>query len=72
MHFMLRGSDVVGLTPTGRATVALLQMNTARRLERRAELIAWVGSNHAPRLRPNPLPLIITQFQQVHDFTALH
>ena len=39
MHLMLRGSELVGLTPTGRATVALLQMNAARRLERRAELI---------------------------------
>lgn len=38
-HFMLRGIELVGLTPTGRATVVLLQMNTARRLERRAELI---------------------------------
>ena len=38
-HITLRGIELVGLTPTGRATVGLLQMNAARRLERRAELI---------------------------------
>jgi hypothetical protein len=38
-HFMLREVELVGLTPTGRATVVLLQVNAARRLERRVELI---------------------------------
>lgn len=38
-HFCLKGSELRGLTPTGRATVALLQMNAERRVERRAELI---------------------------------
>ena len=38
-HFILRGIELAGLTPNGRATVVLLQMNSARRLERRAELI---------------------------------
>lgn len=38
-HFALRGIELVGLTPTGRATVELLQMNAPRRIERRAELI---------------------------------
>jgi hypothetical protein len=38
-HFIMRGIELVGLTSTGRATVVLLQMNAARRLERRGELI---------------------------------
>jgi hypothetical protein len=38
-HFILRGIELIGLTPPGRATVVLLQMNAARRLERRGELI---------------------------------
>jgi hypothetical protein len=38
-HFELRGVELVGRTPKGRATVALLQMNAPRRLERRAALI---------------------------------
>jgi len=38
-HFSLRGIELIGLTPSGRATVVLLQMNAARRLERRGELI---------------------------------
>jgi len=38
-HFVLNGNEVAGLTPSGRATVVLLQMNAARRLERRGELI---------------------------------
>jgi 5-methylcytosine-specific restriction endonuclease McrA len=32
-HFILRGIELAGLTPNGRATVVLLQMNSARRLE---------------------------------------
>lgn len=39
-HFMLQDSEVVGMTSVGRATVALLQMNAPRRVERRAELIS--------------------------------
>jgi hypothetical protein len=38
-HFVLNGIEVAGLTPSGRATVVLLQINAARRLERRGELI---------------------------------
>ena len=38
-HFVLRGFRLVGLTPIGRTTAALLQMNAARRVERRAELV---------------------------------
>jgi hypothetical protein len=40
-HFMLRGPEIVGLTPTGRATVRLLRMNDDRRLALRAELITY-------------------------------
>jgi hypothetical protein len=35
-HFDLRGASIVGLTPTGRATVRLLKMNTAARLQLRS------------------------------------
>jgi len=38
-HFALEGARVRGLTPAGRATVWLLQMNAERRLELRAQLI---------------------------------
>ena len=38
-HFALRGFRLIGLTPVGRATAALLQMNAERRVERRAELV---------------------------------
>jgi hypothetical protein len=34
-HFVLRGASVVGLTPTGRATVRLLKMNAPARLQLR-------------------------------------
>jgi HNH endonuclease len=37
-HFRRQSSAIYGLTPTGRATVRLLQMNTASRLQLRAEL----------------------------------
>jgi len=36
-HFFFRGVEVVGITPTGRATVELLKMNVPRRLELRRE-----------------------------------
>lgn len=39
-HFVLRGSLIEGLTPTGRATVELLQMNAWRRRKLRGELVA--------------------------------
>ena len=38
-HFALVGIRIAGLTPTGRATASLLQMNASRRAERRAELV---------------------------------
>jgi hypothetical protein len=38
-HFELRGAEIVGLTAEGRVTVALLQMNAARRVLLRQELI---------------------------------
>jgi len=39
-HFTVEGARVLGLTPAGRATVWLLQMNSDRRLELRARLTA--------------------------------
>ncbi len=39
-HFTMQGASIVGLTPTGRATVELLQMNEEERVEMRAELFA--------------------------------
>jgi hypothetical protein len=39
-HFAFRRAEIVGLTATGRATVALLNMNDYRRVSLRAELIA--------------------------------
>jgi len=39
-HFGFQGTKIAGRTPTGRATVQLLAMNDARRLELRAELLA--------------------------------
>lgn len=39
-HFMLVGARIVGLTPTGRATVALLRMNNMIRLQEREQLLA--------------------------------
>ena len=39
-HFRFHGPYIEGITPTGRATVRLLTLNDARRLELRAELIA--------------------------------
>ena len=37
-HFVLQGSRIEGITNTGRATVQVLAINDARRLELRAEL----------------------------------
>lgn len=39
-HFELRGPLILGKTPCGRATVAVLDMNEERRVELRASLIA--------------------------------
>ena len=42
-HFAFQNTRIEGLTPTGRATVQLLAMNDARRLELRLELLARGG-----------------------------
>ena len=39
-HFELLGANLVGTTSTGRATAELLKMNTSRRRELRAQLLA--------------------------------
>jgi hypothetical protein len=39
-HFELRGNEIVGLSPIGRATVGLLQFNTETRMRLRAVVIA--------------------------------
>jgi hypothetical protein len=39
-HFETRGPLIVGLTPTGRATVRVLSMNAGQRLQLRAALVA--------------------------------
>ena len=39
-HFLFRGARIIGITPTGRATVHVLAMNDTRRLELRSELLA--------------------------------
>jgi len=39
-HFALSGHRIIGLTPTGRVTVALLNMNAPDRVQLRAELSA--------------------------------
>jgi hypothetical protein len=39
-HFELVGAEIVGLTPTGRATAGLLQMNATHRRHLRSILIA--------------------------------
>lgn len=39
-HFEARDGNIVGLTPTGRVTVRLLNMNAARRVELRREWMA--------------------------------
>ena len=47
-HFVLEASRIVGVTPTGRATAWLLQMNTDQRVELRGALLAS-GRWHEPR-----------------------
>lgn len=39
-HFRWRGVRIEGISPTGRATVEVLAMNDARRIDLRTELIA--------------------------------
>jgi len=39
-HFAVVGADIVGLTPTGRTTANLLNMNALHRSELRARLLA--------------------------------
>lgn len=39
-HFRMRGGEIVGLTPTGRATVRLLGMNAPQRVELREQWLA--------------------------------
>ena len=39
-HFLFRGARIEGNTPVGRATVNLLAMNDARRLDLRSDLLA--------------------------------
>jgi hypothetical protein len=38
-HFFIRGALIEGATPTGRATIQVLAMNDARRLEARSALL---------------------------------
>ena len=38
-HFAYEGAEIIGLTPTGRATVAVLNMNESRRFQLRQELL---------------------------------
>ena len=40
-HFVYRGAYLEGLTPSGRATVEVLALNDARRLELRQELLKF-------------------------------
>jgi len=39
-HFMVIGAEIMGLTPSGRATARLLQINAATRAELRESLLA--------------------------------
>jgi len=39
-HFGMEGGRIVGITPTGRATVQLLAMNDARRVELRTQILS--------------------------------
>lgn len=40
-HFSMSGATIVGMTPTGRATVRLLQMNAAERILLRRRLLEY-------------------------------
>ena len=39
-HFIVEGERIMGITAVGRATVQLLAMNDARRLELRAQILS--------------------------------
>ena len=41
-HFVVRTGEILGLTPAGRATVRLLNMNAPRRVELRREWMAKI------------------------------
>jgi hypothetical protein len=43
-HFSLRGGHIVGITPTGRATTRLLNMNAPQRVELREQ---WLADDHS-------------------------
>ncbi|MGH9396165.1 MAG: HNH endonuclease [Terriglobia bacterium] len=43
-HFLFRGVRIEGITPVGRATVHVLAMNDARRVELRSELLGHGSS----------------------------
>jgi hypothetical protein len=43
-HFAIRRGHIVGLSPIGRATVGLLNMNASRRVELRKEWLRDAGS----------------------------
>jgi hypothetical protein len=47
-HFSVRGVEIVGLTPTGRATVRVMAMNAPTRLELRTELLAATSTPNGP------------------------
>ena len=44
-HFLLRDGKIIGITPLGRATVRLLNMNAPQRVELREEWVADSGAN---------------------------
>jgi len=43
-HFVFEGSEVIGITLVGRATVNLLRMNAPHRVELRGEWLAEGGT----------------------------
>jgi hypothetical protein len=43
-HFLAQAGEILGLTPTGRATVRLLNMNAPRRVQLREE---WFRAGHS-------------------------
>ena len=49
-HFLAVGGEIVGLTPTGRATVRLLNMNAPRRVQLREEWFAAEVSWDEPEI----------------------
>lgn len=47
-HFTRRRGIIIGLTPIGRATVRLLNMNAMRRVELRTEWLEETGTRRGP------------------------